>query len=65
MPNILNPGLYSLLRRQFGKVVVARAGEQAVAHSVEQNKSYTLIIDGVVVLTNFLAVFFGGRRIVL
>ena len=37
MPNILNQGLYSLLRRQFGKVVVARAGEQAVAHAVEYN----------------------------
>ena len=35
MPNILNQGLYRLLRREFGKVVVARAGEQAVAHKVD------------------------------
>jgi len=36
MPNVLNTGLYSLLRRNFGKVVVARAGEQAVARSADQ-----------------------------
>ena len=35
MPNILNQNLYRLLRREFGKVVVARAGEQAVAHKVD------------------------------